>query len=417
MTGPDGGAKLGGYWVVAASHALIDVFPMIITSLMIVLQDRLQLSPGQETAVWVIGPIFAGLFQPLFAWLGDRYDTRAAGPVGLALAAACICSIGFAQSFAQLIALQIVGVIGAGIYHPAAAAVAGQIGSRARLGRGAALSIFVAAGMAGHVVGPTIATRMNEWFGMTSLAWLIPPTLAAALALHLVLRRAPHRPHDHAEHHASLSPRELNMRWLAALLLTVQSALRNVVNTGLFILINYWAAAHVPHDPNAAAVVNGTLLTASTIGMAAGALLAGRLFPPGSERLGYAIAALVAAACTGSVNVVAEWGMAPACVVAALAGAGLFAPIPSTLGLGQRLLPGHAALMTAMVLGVAWMFGAAARPICAVLLGGESLERADMITSVGFNRAFLGMAAILVMSGGLALLMPPTAVRAAAQRA
>ena len=35
-------------------------------------------------------------------------------------------SIGFAQSFGQLLALQIVGVIGVGMYHPAAASVAGE---------------------------------------------------------------------------------------------------------------------------------------------------------------------------------------------------------------------------------------------------------------------------------------------------
>ncbi len=35
------------YWMVVGSHALVDMFPMFITSLMIVLQDRLALSRGQ----------------------------------------------------------------------------------------------------------------------------------------------------------------------------------------------------------------------------------------------------------------------------------------------------------------------------------------------------------------------------------
>ncbi len=111
------------FWVITSSHALVDVFPMFITSLMIVLQARLALTGWQETVVWVATPVFSGLFQPLFAWLGDRYDTRLAGPAGLAVAAVCIGSIGFAQNFWQLLALQIVGVIGVGMYHPAAAAV------------------------------------------------------------------------------------------------------------------------------------------------------------------------------------------------------------------------------------------------------------------------------------------------------
>jgi hypothetical protein len=80
------------YWVVVASHALVDVFPMFIVSLVIVLQDRLALTRGQETAVWVATPIFSGLIQPLMAWLGDRYNTRLAGPLGLAMGAVCIGS-------------------------------------------------------------------------------------------------------------------------------------------------------------------------------------------------------------------------------------------------------------------------------------------------------------------------------------
>jgi len=112
------------FCVISSSHGLVDVFPMFITSLMIVLQDRLAMTGWQETVVWVATPVFSGAFQPLFAWLGDRYDTRLAGPLGLAIAAVCIGSIGFAQSFWQLLALQAVGVIGVGMYHPAAAEVA-----------------------------------------------------------------------------------------------------------------------------------------------------------------------------------------------------------------------------------------------------------------------------------------------------
>ncbi len=48
--------------------------------------------------------------------------------MGLAIGALCIGSIGLAQNFWQLIALQIVGVIGAGMYHPISTALAGREG-------------------------------------------------------------------------------------------------------------------------------------------------------------------------------------------------------------------------------------------------------------------------------------------------
>ena len=54
-------------WLLAATHAIVDIFPMTITSLMIVLTNRLGLTSQQETIVWIATPIFSGMFQPLFA--------------------------------------------------------------------------------------------------------------------------------------------------------------------------------------------------------------------------------------------------------------------------------------------------------------------------------------------------------------
>ncbi|MHC4415267.1 MAG: MFS transporter [Planctomycetota bacterium] len=415
------------YWAVVASHALVDVFPMFITSLMIVLQDRLALSRGQETAVWIATPIFSGLLQPLFAWLGDRYDTRLAGPLGLAVGAVCIGSIGFAQSFWQLITLQIVGVIGVGIYHPTAAAVAGQTGTRALChGRAFALSLFVASGMVGHTLGPIVATRVNDWFGIVHLAWVIPPTLVVCVLLHLATRDAPHRPHDHHELRAALTPGQARRRWYAAALLSGQNALRYTVNVGMFILFNYWASSRIPDDPDAAAVLNGNLTAAMTIGMGAGALLAGRFLRPGTEKIAFAVTAVAGAFFVGAINVAGDWGQAmfdtsamamiPAYVAAALAAVGFFATIPASVGLGQRLLPSHTSLVTAILLGVGWMIGALARPISSAFLGGIKLDEAWMLTDTTLNRAFVGFAVLLALAGVLALMMPAQTLREAARQ-
>jgi MFS family permease len=414
------------YWLVVASHALVDIFPMFITSLMIVLQDRLALTRGQETAVWVATPIFSGLVQPLSAWLGDRYDTRLAGPLGLAVGAACIGSIGFAQSFWQLIALQAVGVIGIGMYHPTAAAVAGQAGTRALpYGRAFALSLFVASGMAGHTLGPIIATRVNDWFGMAHLAWFIPPTLAVCVMLHLATRETRHRPHDHQERRAALTRAQAHARWYAAALLSGQNAMRYTVNVGMFILFSYWAASRIPGDPDAAAILNGNLVASLTIGMGAGALLAGRFLRPGTEKAAFAVTAFVGAVFVGSINVAGAWGqavfgdtglaLAPAYLAATLAAVGFFATIPASVGLGQRLLPSHTGLVTALLLGIGWVIAALARPFSSALLGGVKLDEAELLTDATLNRGFAGFAVLLALSGVLALLMPARTIRDAAQ--
>ncbi|MHC4428733.1 MAG: MFS transporter [Planctomycetota bacterium] len=403
-----------GAWLLAGTHALVDVFPMAIVSLMIVLSDRLSLTAGQETVVWITTPIFSGLFQPLFAWLGDRYDTRLAGPLGLAIAAVCISSIGFAQSFGQLLALQIVGVIGVGMYHPAAAAVAGQMGSGKTHGRAFAMSVFIAAGMVGHTLGPVIATRVNAWFGMEHLAWLIPPSLLLAVLLHGAVRHAPHRPHDHHILRSTLAAAELRLRWIATILLTIQGALRFCVNVGMYIVLNYWAYSRI-RDPDAAAVLAGNLTAATTIGMGIGSLLVGRFLRPGTERRALALLALGGAVCVALTNMVAGAGYLAVYAAVCLAAVGFFGPVPAAIGLGQRLLPSHAGLATSLLMGVGWMFGAVSRPVSSLLLGARSLEEADQLSGADFDRTFLGFALLLVVAGLLALAMPARAIRDAAR--
>ena len=73
--------------------------------------------------------------------------------------------------------------------------------------------------------------------------------------------------------------------------------------------------------------------------------------------------------------------------------------------------------MTALLLGAAWGVGALARPISSSLLGGARLDEAHVLTAADFNRAFLGFAFLLALSGILALLMPARTLRAVAHSA
>ena len=415
MTSPAAHVARRDYWVITTSHVVVDVFPMFITSLMIVLQGRLALSGWQETVVLVVTPVFGGLFQPLFAWLGDRYDTRLAGPIGLAIAAVCIGSIGFAENFRQLVALQVVGVIGVGMYHPAAAAVAGQAGTRMRHGRAFAISVFIAAGMVGHTIGPLVATRVNDLVGIAHLAWIIPPSLLVAALLYIVMRHAPHRPPNHHELHAAMSPTETRARWTAAILLSAQNAIRFIVNNGMFIMFSYWAYSKIPDDPDAAAILNGNLNAAMTIGMGVGGLLGGRFMRRGTEKIAFVTTAIGGAVCVGSINLAGEFGMVPMYIVVMLAAVGFFGTVPASIGLGQRLLPTHAGLVTSMLMGVGWMIGALGRPFSSALLGEVTLDQAHALTGAAMNRAFLGFAGLLVLAGVLALLIPGRTLRTAAE--
>jgi len=151
--GPSSALTLARYWTVVGTHVVIDLFPIFFSSLLLVLRNDLNLTDSQVKIVYALTPLFSGPPQILFAWLSDKFDTRVFGPIGLLVGGVCISSIGFAENFWQLIALEVVGVLGVGAYHPIAVSLAGELGGRAmRHGRAWAVSIFFAGGMLGRAV-------------------------------------------------------------------------------------------------------------------------------------------------------------------------------------------------------------------------------------------------------------------------
>lgn len=419
------GAK-ARYWYVAATHAIVDIFPMFFTSLIIVLRRDLSLTEAQVGMIFMATPIFSGALQPFFAWWGDRYDTRLAGPLGLAVGALCIGSIGFAQNFGQLIALQIVGVIATGAYHPAATSVAGQMGGRIfSNGRGMAISIFLAAGMLGHSLGPIYATRINDAFGTKWLIVVVPLALVGAVILHRVMRRVPHRHEDHHAIRDSFTSEQRRERWVVVGLLTAQNCIKYCVNVGMFILFAYWARTIIPEDPDKASNLNGNLSAAMTLGMGVSVLVVGKLLRNGGEKRVFVGTALIGGVVLASTGLVGDWarnladgawwGMVPSYVLAFVMAASFFSCIPASIGLGQRLQPSHTALVTSLLMGFGWMFGALSRPFASALLGHVELEDAGAMLEPGrVHIAFAAFGSLLVFAAILAAVMPAKTLNEAA---
>lgn len=416
------GPTLRRFWALNASHAVIDVFPIFVTSLMLVLENRLSLSAAQVGVLYMITPIFSGSLQPFFAWLTDKYDTRICAPFGLALGATCLCSIGLAQNFWQVVVLIMLGVIGTGMYHPTGAALAGQLGGRAlRHGRAWALALFFAAGMVGQAIGPIVCTRINYLFGLEHLLWLVPPSLVVAVGLHLVVRRAGHRHDNHRELHAAIPPDEARARWWAVSLLMTQNCLRFIVNIGMLVMFNVWAASVITTDPARAANLSGNLAAAMTVGMGVTGLFVGRMVRPGREKsplvslsiVGAIFVAVSGAAGYAGVDMAngAWWALWPMYVVVALTALGYGATIPMSIALAQRLLPGRTGLASSLMMGLGWSVSALAPVIAPLFLGGVSIKEAPSLPHWRIDVAFVCFGALLLVAGALAAAMPGALLR------
>lgn len=387
---------------------------MFIVSLVASLQDRLALTETQAAILISINGVVSGLSQPVFAWLGDRLNTRLFGALGLAIGALAISMIGWAQTYWQLLALQIVGMAGVGVFHPVTTAVAGRLGPGAlrgwlggRSARGMSLAIFFAAGVgAGGFVGPILATRINA-VGPNGMRWLgvmAFPGLLAAGALWATTRRVEHRANT-AESRgdsalaAIASERD---RWIAVGLLFLSNTLRFTVNLGLFYLYKRLAEERLAGAGTAAGVasLHGDVLAASQIGMGVSALLIGRRLAHGHERRAMIATGLLAAPVIFMMPMLGGWLLLPAAFVAAF---GFFGVIPTSLSLAQRLLPHATGLTGSILMGAGWAISASG-PIIAERVAGQW----------GLPAAFAVLAVLMATAGAVAALISRRLIRAAA---
>ncbi len=345
---------------VVGTHTLVDVYTAFIPPLLGVLEIRCQLTPAQTAWLLGIGSLTSGFSQPLAAWLSDRIDSRVCGAVGLAVAAICLSVIGLADSYWTLLPLYMLGMIGAGIYHPIGAASMGQLaaqlpGNRRAMG----ISIFHAAGMIGGIAGSIISTRIAVLpHGFEVLRWFMIPGVIAAIALHLLIRQAPHREHEHRV--IRFQAAEIRSRWLIVMLLYASNAMRFTVNMALVYLFLRWSQEIIARrNPTwsldqiapVAAPINGNLNAMLLFGMLIGGVSAGALVRAGHEKWPMILVPLVFSPCIVLLplaNVVVGYVMAAGC------GLAFAAMVPVSISVAQRLLPHRTSLASGLMLGGAW---------------------------------------------------------------
>ncbi|MFM9956500.1 MAG: MFS transporter [Phycisphaerales bacterium] len=400
------------FWTVCGSHVVVDIYPIFFAALQIALADHLKLTGWQIGVIYASNQILSGLPQALAAWLSDRHDTRIAGPLGLTVSCVCSCLIGLAPNFWVLWLLLSLAMIGNGIYHPIAGAQAGQLGGQVlKTGRSLAVSLFFAAGMVGSVIGPIVSTRLNQHYGLPSLLVLVPMGLVMAFILHKVTSHVSHRTRNgHSTAPITIPDDELLERWKAVKLLYCGNALRFIVNTAMYVLFNIWAERQIPGNPAAATNLSGNIIVAMTIGMGVGAILAGRLIRPGTERwaiFSLSMAGAVFTALTGYAG--SQWGLWPMYVCAALTSVGFSSILPITIGLAQRLLPHRTGLASSLMMGGSWAIAAVAPVLVGAMLG-PPVEPVDLPAG-RLELAFVGFGVILLAAGALALMMPEGIIR------
>lgn len=363
-------------WAIIASHSVVDFFSYLIVPLMPLLVTRLDLSNTEKAWILAVGSVCSGLVQPLVAWLSDKLSTRWLGTLGLLLGAIATSLIGHAQSFEQLLVIQVLSSLGIGAFHPVAAAAVGQLSApRRSLG----VSLFFLGGMAGGISGNLSATPYAQALGITSFAYLIAPGVLFTILLWAAFHRVPHHHAQARTTHAQLDELERRQRWRAVWVLYVGNVIRFTVNSALVYLVIDWTIRLTAERQGAmwdtldaqarnafglqASGINGWLQASMQIGMGVMGLLAARIIRPGQEKglivwmpiLGALPIFLVPWAQGAFEHEGSRWLTVPIVfVLCVLAGVGFGGIVPVTISLAQRMLPHRTTLASGLMMGGAW---------------------------------------------------------------
>jgi len=441
-------------WTTIASHTVVDFFSFLVVPLLSVLEGEVRMSHLQGALLLAVGQVASGVIQPVVALASDRFDTRWLGTLGFLVAAVAIGLVGYAETFSQLLVLQILGAAGIGAFHPVAAAAVGHLaGPRRSLG----IAWFYLAGMLGGVLGNVSAGHYVERFarsggstdaGLKALLYLTPVGIAFVIALGLAIHGMPHRTHDAHTVHRALPEAERRKRWTGVWLLYAGNVLRFGVDVCLIQLIIRWTELMALDRSTGgvftdavridASQLNGPLQAAKQVGMGLGGVALGWWFHVRHERALLVVMPLVGAAMvaalpyTGSAmglgGVALGWwfhvrherallvvmplvgaamvaalpytGGAMALVVCALAGLGYGAVVPMTISMAQRLIPHRTSLASGLMMGGAWAVASVGSPISQRLS-----ER------FGLETAFLAVAVSLLFASLIGLLIPKAAER------
>jgi len=174
-------------------HFFIDLYSGALGALQPLLLDQFHMSFTEAGILAGVLSFSSSVLQPAYGYLSDRFRSRLFTALAPAVAGIFISSLGWAPSYAALLAMVFLGGAGIASFHPQAA-------SRATEGiihnRGRAMAIFISSGTFGLALGPSFFSAVSVRFGLPQTCWAALPGVALSLVLLAFLRPPVRQAHD-----------------------------------------------------------------------------------------------------------------------------------------------------------------------------------------------------------------------------
>ncbi len=362
--------------LLSGAHFVTDSYSSFLLPLLPILAIRLNLTPFQVGLLIPLQMITSSLMQPVYGMISDRYLKRSMSVYGPLIAAVFLSSIGLANSLPMLVGFVALGGFGIGAFHPQSAAII----SRAGINRQATtMSVFSSSGTIGVAVGPLLIAWIVAQYGLDKSYYLMS---IGIVVWALLWRYCPvHLPAPHTEHSQPLSS-ALKKVWQPLTLLYSAAVLRSAVHVSVQTYLAFMLSNQGLTLTGSAWVIAGFILFGGIGGLFGGSL---------ADRFGARRVSIYSMVLAGPALILAlsmtGW---PSYIMLAIGGTFLNIGVPVNVVMAQRMVPGGASTVSALMMGFAWGAGALLAPVTGVLS-----------QQIGFNQALSLVSGLTIIAAGL----------------
>lgn len=358
--------------LLSVGHLVLDSYSSFLVPILPLLALKLGLTPAQAGFLIPVMMISSSLMQPVYGIISDRYFKRALTVAGPLVAAVFISSIGLANSLPMLLVLTVIGGIGVGAFHPQSAALAHRAAMDWKPERqGTVMSIFSSAGTVGYALGPLIISTCVALYGLEHSYYTMGFGIVATALLWLYCP-----PLEQKKRAADAPPLSqlLKDAWVPLTILYFAVVLRSAASVSIQSYLPFWLKEHGLDLQFSSLIITGFIFFGGIGGFFGGAL---------ADRFGARRVSMVSVLIATPILLAGflTQGLLSYGLIM-FGGLCLNLPLPISVVMAQRLVPGGASTVSALVMGFAWGLGALLTPVTGKLGEGLGLTKALLIVAL-----------------------------------
>ena len=361
--------QYGIVFIITLVHFTGDFYSSFFAPLLPAFVDKLGLTLAQVGLLTGLVRLLAFIIQPVVGYLSDRYESRWFVFTGLFLAFFCIPFSGIAPNFYILLLILCLGSFGSSMFHPA---TTGMVPLYSGNRTGFCLSIYNTGGTLAFALGPVFITWYVAHWGLEAMPWTGILGLVAFLFCLKYLPRPKSENLSHLGFFKSLKT-TLGPVYKVIFLIWLVMFLRAVTGQAFMTFMPIFLVDEGHPLPSVGLIVAFFIVAGTLSGLLAGYM---------ADRTGFR-----------KIFFIAYLFMAPALVLylylpgpwvfigAFVAGFFVLAPLPLGVVMAQKLVPRSRAMVSSLMMGLAYGLGGAVSPLVGGLADVYGIETVLFVTA------------------------------------